>query len=58
VVWVCLRGAAATGLRGGQVRNAMLFNLYQDQVNVVRAQYAGRARSLLFTPGDGARPLP
>lgn len=58
VVWVCLRGAAASGLRGGRVRNAMLFNLYQDQVNVVRAQYGGRARSLLFTPGDGARPLP
>ena len=58
VVWVCLRGAAASGVRGGQVRNAMLFDLYQDQVNVVRAQYAGRARSLLFTPGDGARRLP
>ncbi len=58
VVFVCLRGAAPSGLRGGQVRNAMLFDLYDDQVNVVRARYAGRARSLLFTPGDGARRLP
>lgn len=58
VVWVCIRGAAPSGLRGGRVRNAMLFDLYQDQVNVVRAKYAGRTRSLLFTPGDGVRPLP
>lgn len=58
VVWVCLRGAASSGLRGGQVQNTMLFNLFADQVNVVRARYAGQARSLLFTPGAGARRLP
>lgn len=58
VVFVCLRAAAPSGLRGGQVRNAILFDVYDDQVNVVRARYSGRARSLLFTPGDAPRRLP
>jgi len=34
------------------------FAVYDDQVNVVQARYAGRGTSLLFVPGDGPRRLP
>lgn len=46
------------GLRGMRLRQAMQVELFPDQVNVVQVRYAGRRVSLLFTPGDGARPVP
>lgn len=46
------------GLRGMRLRQAMQMELFTDQVNVVQIRYAGRRVSLLFTPGDGARPVP
>jgi hypothetical protein len=58
VVLVCLRGPAPRGLAGGTVRSALMFGLYDDQVNVVRATYGGRRHALLFVPGDGFKRLP
>jgi hypothetical protein len=55
---VCLRGRAPAGLAGARVRNAMLFERFTDQVNVVQAEYGGRSQALLFTRGDGAKRLP
>ena len=45
---------APTGLR---LLNRMLFELYHDQINIVRANLEGSRRSLLFTAGDGAKRL-
>ncbi len=45
------------GLATLAVRNAVMSELFEDQVNVVQAVVAGARRSLLFTRGDGAKPL-
>jgi hypothetical protein len=57
VLWICLRGSAPAGLRGGSVINILMFDLFEDQINIVQATYNGRKQSLLFTRGDGAKRL-
>lgn len=58
VVWLELTANAAA-LAGARVRNAMLFDVHPDQVNIVKATYrpAG-AYTTLFSRGDGAKALP
>jgi hypothetical protein len=36
----------------------VLCERYPDQVNIVRASYAGRTTTLLFTRGEAAKSLP
>jgi hypothetical protein len=45
-------------LTGAQVTNRVLTERFPDQVNVVRATYAGRSTTLIFTRGDGPKALP
>jgi len=42
---------------GLTVLSAFLFELFPDQINIVQATLAGRARTILFTRGDGPKPL-
>jgi len=58
LLWLCLRAAAPRGLAGAGVRVALLFDRYDDQINIVQASYAGRKESLLFARGDGLKRLP
>jgi hypothetical protein len=58
VVQIRLRGAAPGGLQGMRVRMTLMCERFDDQVNIVRATYAGRTTSLLFTRGDQAKALP
>jgi len=58
ITLVMLRVTLPRGLAGVRVRQAMHMELFDDQVNVMRAEYGGRQTSLLFTPGDPARALP
>jgi hypothetical protein len=58
LLWACLRLTTPGGLSGVRIRNQALVELFDDQVNVVMADYDGRRESLLFTKGDGAKPLP
>jgi hypothetical protein len=57
VLWICLETTAASGAASLQVRNAMLCDQFEDQVNVVQATYAGSRHSVMFTRGDPAKPL-
>lgn len=57
VLWICLRSAVAD-LRGLQVRNTLMFDRFEDQVNILQVVERRRRRSLLFTKGDGFKPLP
>ena len=57
LLWICVEATMPAGLAGIQVRNAMLCELFQDQVNVVQATFAGSRHSLLFTRGDRQKPL-
>ena len=38
--------------------NRVLTERFADQVNLVRATYAGRSATLIFTRGDGPKALP
>jgi len=55
LLWLCLEADAARDSGGLQVRNAMLFDLYADQVNVVQGMVDGTRRTLLFVRGDRSK---
>ncbi len=57
LLWVCLEAATSTDLGALRVRNDMLCDLFDDQVNVVQGTVAGARKSLLFVRGSGFKPL-
>ena len=57
LLWIRLEGPAPAGLRGGTVANTLAADLFADQVNIVKASYGERTRTLLFTRGTGPRRL-
>ncbi|MDQ2668587.1 MAG: hypothetical protein M3Z05_21715 [Gemmatimonadota bacterium] len=57
LLWICIEVIAPAGIASVQVRNAMLCDLFEDQVNVVQSTFAGSRHSLLFTRGDRLKPL-
>jgi hypothetical protein len=58
VILLRLRGEVPGGLTGARVTSLVLCERFEDQVNVVRAEYAGRTSTLLFTRGETAKVLP
>jgi hypothetical protein len=58
VILLRLRGEVPSGLAGARVTSLVLCERFEDQVNVVRAEYAGRTTTLLFTRGETAKALP
>jgi hypothetical protein len=42
---------------GLSVLSTFLFELFPDQINIVQATLPGRTRTILFTRGDGPKPL-
>jgi len=57
LLWLCLEGEVARDAGVLQVRNAMLCELFEDQVNVVQGTVGGTRRSLLFVRGDRFKPF-
>ena len=57
VLWLCLETALVGSTQGLQLRDAMLCELYDDQVNVVQGVIGGARRSMLFVRGDGYKAL-
>lgn len=57
LVWLCVEASLPAAGNQLHLRNALLVNLFDDQVNIVRATSNGATRSLLFVRGDGAKPL-
>jgi hypothetical protein len=58
VVVLHLEVAVPGGLAKARVLSALLSERFEDQVNIVRASYDGRATTLLFTRGEPAKALP
>lgn len=58
VILLRLRGQVPGGLAGARVTSLVLCERFEDQINVVRAEYAGRTTTLLFTRGETAKVLP
>jgi hypothetical protein len=54
---VTAHATAAGGLTGGRVQLAILWERYQDQVNLLRVTTGGRNTTLVFANGDPPREL-
>lgn len=57
LLWVTVRSAPIAGLGGMKIRNALLMEMFADQVNIVQVADRGTKRSLLFTRGAGTKAL-
>ena len=57
LLWLCLEADAPPRLASLQLRDALLWELFDDQVNIVRSMLGGAPRSLLFTRGDRQKAL-
>jgi hypothetical protein len=58
VLVIRLRASAPAGLAGARIEHRLLQERFENQVNIVRATYAGRSATLIFLRGDAARQLP
>ncbi len=56
VTWVRLEDAAPDPI-GYRLLNAFMFELFDDQVNVVQTRLGGRVQTMVFAPGDGPKPI-
>ena len=57
VTWIELRGESRVTPTQLVVENRILADVHKDLVNVVQAHVAGRARTVLFAVGAGAKAL-
>lgn len=58
VIWLFIRAPAPEGLEGLRIRNRILFEHFDDQVNLVQVFRGGHRATLLFTQNDVWKPLP
>ena len=56
VTWIRL-SAAPGDPHALRLSNTLLFELFEDQINIVQSSVDGRARTVLFTRGDGPKAL-
>lgn len=57
LLWVCLEGNISGDSRDLTLRNAVLCDVFPDQVNIVQAGDGASTRSVLFTRGDRTKRL-
>jgi hypothetical protein len=57
-VWLYVLAKMPEGLSKASVRNALLFDLFEDQVNIVNVWYDGKKTSLVFKRGDNMQEIP
>ena len=53
LLWITVRAPSVKSLRGVKLGSALLFEKFDDQVNIVQAAEGSAHRSMLFTSGDG-----
>ena len=58
LMWLCLRGQITRSPSGASVISRILFERFEDQVNVVQTAYDGRKSNLLFTSDDKEKRIP
>jgi hypothetical protein len=56
--WLYLLAKVPDGLSRASLRNAFLFDLFDDQVNIVNILHDGKKSSLVFKHGEGERQIP
>lgn len=57
LMWLCFRGQMAPGAGGFRVVSQVMFDTFRDQINIVQATYGSKKVNLLFTRGEGAKPV-
>lgn len=57
LLWICLEGTTPESARELRGRNAILCDLFDDQVNIVQSVSGTDKHSVLFTRGDGLKRL-
>ena len=55
VLWLCVRATTSPG--AARLADTMLDELFDDQINIVQTTDGSKKSSVLFTKGDGAKPL-
>ena len=58
VAWLYFEAEMPEGLAGARLRDHVLFELFEKQVNVVDFKWAGGRSKLVFARGDGEREVP
>ena len=57
LLWVCLEGSILGDARDLALRNAVLCDVFADQVNIVQVEDGANKRSVLFSRGDRTKRL-
>jgi hypothetical protein len=57
-VWLYVLAKMPEGLSKTSLRNAFLFDLFDDQVNIVNVLHGSKKSSLVFKHGEGERQIP
>ena len=58
MVWVYIEGKLPGGLGGAQLRNRLMQELFDDQVNIVNFKYDGKQTGTMFNVQDGFKVVP
>lgn len=58
VAWLYFEAEMPEGLSGARLRDHVLFELFDEQVNTVSVRYKGARGDLVFIHGDGEHPVP
>jgi arabinogalactan endo-1,4-beta-galactosidase len=58
MVWVYVAGKLPGGLGGAQLRNRIMHELFDDQVNIVNFKYDGKQTGTMFNVQDGFKLVP
>lgn len=56
LLWITMRAPSLRSLNGARLTNRMLFDRWDDQVNIVQATIGSRRQTLLFTKREGSVP--
>ena len=57
LMWLCLRGQFTAKPAGSKVISRILFERFDDQVNIVQTSYDGHRSNLLFTSDDSEKAI-
>ncbi|HEX7312588.1 MAG TPA: DUF6702 family protein [Pyrinomonadaceae bacterium] len=58
VAWLYFEAEMPEGLAGARLRDHVLFELFDEQVNTVSVRYPGARGDLVFVQGDGEHAVP
>lgn len=58
IAWLYVEAEMPEGLAGARLRDQVLFELFEKQVNTVSVRYPGAKADIVFTRGDGERAVP